>query len=64
MSTRQVASGSAETATAVSQATATVEEVKQTAQISQNGKKSVEESIEAMQRIRNRWHRLRRASPC
>jgi len=68
--TTQVASGAAETGTAISQTITTVEEVKQTAgvssqkakyvsesaqrsaQVSQTGKKSVDETIAAMNRIR------------
>ncbi len=68
-STTQVASGAAESAVAVNETTATIEEVKQTAQlanqkaryvsdtaqktaqISVNGKKSVEQSIEGMNHV-------------
>lgn len=67
--TEQMSSGSAETVTAVSQTSSTVEEVKQTtqmasqkarlvadtalrtAQISQDGKQSSDEAVDAMQRI-------------
>jgi methyl-accepting chemotaxis protein len=49
--TTQVASGSAETATAVSQTTATVEEVKQTAQVASQKAKYVSESAQKASQV-------------
>lgn len=72
----QLASGSAETATSVSETTSTIEEVKQTAKvsntkatevaesaqkialISQDGKKSVQETIEGMNKIKQQMESI------